>query len=259
MFVAGIDVGSLCSKAVIMGHDRKIVSYAIIRSGSLYKEAAKTVIAEAARQANISLDDLTYIISTGYGRAIVPFTNGEVTEISCHGKGIRAVFPETEMVIDIGGQDSKVIYLNQNGHLSNFVMNDKCAAGTGRFLEVMAAALEVSLDEMGKISLQSTQEIEISSMCTVFAESEVISFFAGGYEKADIAAGIHQSIARRVMGLIGQLGIRSKIAMSGGVAKSIGVVKALEKRLGVKLLVPEEPQIIGALGAALIAHDRATS
>ncbi|MBI4596026.1 MAG: 2-hydroxyglutaryl-CoA dehydratase [Candidatus Tectomicrobia bacterium] len=259
MFVAGIDIGSLCTKAVILKEDKKIVSYTIIRSGSLYKEAAETAIEAAATKAGIGLNDLSYIISTGYGRARVPFSKGEITEISCHARGIREILPDIEMVIDIGGQDSKIIYLNQMGQLSNFVMNDKCAAGTGRFLEVMATALGVSLEEMGRISLQAKEEVEISSMCTVFAESEVISLFAGGYEKAEIAAGIHQSIARRVVGLIGQLGVRNRIAMSGGVAKSIGVVRALESKLGVKIFIPDEPQIIGALGAALIALDRASS
>jgi predicted CoA-substrate-specific enzyme activase len=159
-------------------------------------------------------------------------------------------------VIDIGGQDSKVIQINEKGQVVRFVMNDKCAAGTGRFLEVMAGALEFDLDEMSESSFQARENIEVSSMCTVFAESEVISLFAGGYAKSEIAAAVFRSIARRITGLVGQLGLKEKAAMTGGVAKSRGMVRALEEKLGVTLMIPEEPQIIGALGAALFARDK---
>jgi predicted CoA-substrate-specific enzyme activase len=255
-FYAGIDVGSLCTKAVIINSNYQIEAYSIIRSGAVYKGAGETALNEALKRASLKQDELDYIISTGYGRARVPFSNGQITEISCHGRGANFVFPEVRGVIDIGGQDSKVIEINAKGQAIKFVMNDKCAAGTGRFLEVMANSLEVSLDEMSELAIKSQSYVEISSMCTVFAESEVISLFAEGADKADIAASIYRSIARRVTGLAGQIAGKERIAMTGGVAKSKGMVRALEESLGTKLFVPEEPQIIGAFGAAINAHDR---
>jgi len=257
--VAGVDVGSLCTKAVIMETAGKMVSYSILRSGSMYQGAAETCFAQALEKAGLKPDDISYIVSTGYGRARVPFANGEVTEITCHARGAKWFFPEVHTVIDIGGQDSKVIQVDDRGQAVRFVMNDKCAAGTGRFLEVMAMALGLELEDMSDLSMKAQQDIEVSSMCTVFAESEVISLFASGCDKADIAAAIYKAIARRITGLVGQLGLKEKVAMSGGVAKSIGLVKALEGKLGTKLHIPEEPQIVGAWGAALIAGERVSS
>ncbi len=254
--VAGVDVGSLCTKTVIMGADRSILSFSILRSGSFYRGAAETSMNIALKSARLELSDIGYIVGTGYGRAKVPFANSQVTEISCHARGAAWLFPEVRTVIDIGGQDSKVIHINDEGQPMNFVMNDKCAAGTGRFLEVMAGALEVELDEMGKLSLGAQKEVEVSSICTVFAESEVISLFAEGCDKANIAAAIYQSIARRITGMVGQLGLRERVAMTGGVAMSCGIVRALEKKLNTTLLIPEEPQIMGAYGAAIIAGER---
>jgi predicted CoA-substrate-specific enzyme activase len=254
--VAGIDLGSLCTKAVIADIKGNILSYNIIRSGAVYAGAAENSFEQALKGAKLKPEDISYIISTGYGRARVPFANTQVTEITCHARATRQLFPQVRTVIDIGGQDSKVIYLNEDGQVTNFVMNDKCAAGTGRFLEVMAEALEITLEEMGEIWLNSQKQVEVSSVCTVFAESEVISLIAMGQEKADIVAAIFQAIARRIAGLAGQLGIRERVAMTGGVAKNKGVVHALGKRLGTHLLIPQEPQIIGAWGAALIAAER---
>ena len=255
-FYAGIDVGSLCTKAVIINADKKIEAYSIIRSGAVYRGAGENALKEALQKADLEQDKIDYIISTGYGRARVPFSNGQITEISCHGRGANFIFPEVSGVIDIGGQDSKVIEINEKGQAVKFVMNDKCAAGTGRFLEVMANSLEVDLEEMSEFAYMSTEQVEISSMCTVFAESEVISLFAEGAAKADIAASIYRSIARRITGLAGQIVRKGKIAMTGGVAKSKGMVRALEESLGIKLFVPEEPQIIGALGAAINAREK---
>lgn len=256
-YFAGIDIGSLCTKAVILDSDKKIKAYTIIRSGAVYKGAGETALKEALTKAGLKQDDISFIVATGYGRARVPLADAQVTEISCHGRGANYVFPEARAIIDIGGQDSKAIEINEKGQAVKFVMNDKCAAGTGRFLEVMAGSLDVDLDDMSELASESKKEVEISSMCTVFAESEVISLFAEGTGKADIAAGIYRSIARRVTGLAGQI-IRGggKVTMTGGVAKSKGMVKALEKTLGTELLVAKEPQIIGALGAALIAYDK---
>jgi len=255
-FFAGIDIGSLCTKAVILNGENNIVSYYILRSGAVYRGAGETAIKEAMGKANITQDRLSYVISTGYGRSKAPIANTQVTEISCHARGAHYTFPEARAVIDIGGQDSKAIAVNEKGQAVKFVMNDKCAAGTGRFLEVMAQSLDVDLDEMSELAYISKKQMEISSICTVFAESEVISLFAEGVVKEDIAAGIYRSIARRVTGLAGQIARKGKVTMTGGVAKSKGMVRALEKSLGTSLFVSEEPQIIGALGAALIARDK---
>jgi predicted CoA-substrate-specific enzyme activase len=255
-YFAGIDIGSLCTKAVILNGDGRMVSYSILRSGAVYRGAGETAINDAMREAGIGPGDLAFVISTGYGRSKAPIADTQITEISCHARGASHAFPESRAVIDIGGQDSKAIEVNEKGQAVKFAMNDKCAAGTGRFLEVMAQSLDVDLEEMSELAFNSDKEIEISSICTVFAESEVISLFAEGAAKEDIAAGIYRSIARRVTGLAGQIGRKGNITMTGGVAKSRGMVRALEKSLGAELLLPEEPQIMGALGAALIARDK---
>jgi predicted CoA-substrate-specific enzyme activase len=259
-FVAGIDLGSLSTKSLIMESDgeNRIVSYHIIQSGAAYKGAAEKVMDESLKKAGLKMKDLKHIISTGYGRESTSFSSADVTEITCHARGAKQIFPDVHTVIDIGGQDSKVIQLNDHGQVINFAMNDKCAAGTGRFLEVMSSALEIELEEFGAFSLRARNKLEVSSMCTVFAESEVISLKAQGHPKEDIASAIHHAIARRVAGMAGKKGRwKERVVMSGGVAKNIGVVKALEKQLDTSLLIPDEPQIIGALGAALIAAERA--
>ena len=254
--VIGVDVGSLCTKTVILNGEGKILSYDIMRSGHYYEGAAKESIDNALKTAGIKRSDVKYILGTGYGRSSISEADAEVTEITCHARGATRLFPEVHTVIDIGGQDSKVIGIGENGRVTNFVMNDKCAAGTGRFLEVMALALGVDIGEMGDLYFASKKKVEVSSMCTVFAESEVISLFAQGHEKADIAAGIANSIGRRMMGMVGQVGLRERAMMSGGVAKNPGVVRTIEERIETKLLVAEEPQIVGAIGAAIIASER---
>jgi predicted CoA-substrate-specific enzyme activase len=253
---AGIDVGSLFTKTVIINDGGNIIASHVGRSGACYEGAAEASMEHALDSSDLEMDDISCVISTGYGRAKVPFARRHVTEITCHAKGAKTLFPEAKTIIDIGGQDSKVIYVNEQGHPLNFVMNDKCAAGTGRFLEVMAGALEIDLDEMGPLSFQAQNEsVEVSSMCTVFAETEVISLLAQGHHKGDIAAAIFSAIARRVTGLAGQLGVQEPVVMSGGVAKGIGIVRALEKKLRTSLLLPPEPQLVGALGAAIIAAE----
>lgn len=218
-----------------------------------FYDGARECMDIALKKAELKLDELCYIISTGYGRVRVSFADREVTEITCHGKAANYIFPEAHTIIDVGGQDSKVIQVDEKGRVLNFVMNDKCAAGTGRFLEVMATSLDVSLDELSEFSFHSKEKVEVSSVCTVFAESEVISLIASGYKKADIAAAIHRAIARRITGMVGQLDVREKVAMTGGVAMSKGIMHALEDKLKTSILVPEEPQIVGAWGAAMIA------
>ncbi|HMK65566.1 MAG TPA: acyl-CoA dehydratase activase [Thermodesulfobacteriota bacterium] len=256
--VAGIDVGSLTTKVLLMDAEDKgrIVSFRIGRSGSAYRNAVESIVAETLDSAGLRLEDIRHTVSTGYGREIVSFSNSRVTEITCHGRGAKYFFPEVHTVIDIGGQDSKVISINDLGGVANFTMNDKCAAGTGRFLEVMASALEVEIGRLGELSAQSGQQVKVSSMCTVFAESEVISLLSKECSKSDIAAAIHEAIARRITGMVGQVGLRERVVMVGGVAKNIGVVRSLEKMLGTSFLIPPEPQINGALGAALIAAER---
>jgi predicted CoA-substrate-specific enzyme activase len=253
VIVAGVDIGSLTAKAVILqGSD--ILGYSIIPAGSDVIRVAEHSLTIALDRAEMKRDHLAAIVSTGYGRANVPLASKSVTEITCDAKGAHRLFPETRMVIDIGGQDSKVISLDQEGRVIDFTMNDKCAAGTGRFLEVMAQALEIELKELGPVSLKHKKSVVISSMCTVFAESEVISLIAEGYPKEDILNGLHQAIASRVSAMAQSLRVENVVTL-GGVAKNIGVVKALERNLRVKVKVPHEPQIIAALGAAICAQE----
>lgn len=258
VIVAGVDIGSLYTKAVVLrvntdGEKPLIVSQLTLRSGSLYKSTAHTALDEALRLANLTKNDVCSVVTTGYGRYVASFGDRVVTELSCHARGANFLFPDVHTLIDIGGQDSKAIKIDDVGGVENFVMNDKCAAGTGRFLEVMAQALEVELSQMGDLSLRSEKAADISSVCTVFAESEVISLLAEGRAKEDIIAGIHKAIASRIMGMLGKVTVKQRVAMSGGVAKNIGMVEALEKRLNTKILVAENPEIVGALGAALFA------
>jgi predicted CoA-substrate-specific enzyme activase len=191
------------------------------------------------------------IVSTGYGRVSIPFADKSVTEISCHAKGARYFCPHVRTILDIGGQDSKAIRLSETGEVEDFVMNDKCAAGTGRFLEAMARTLELDISELGPVSLKSQETVEISSMCTVFAESEVISLIAQNKEKADIAKGVHRAIAGKACSLLSRVGGEPTYMMTGGVAKNQGVVQAVEEKLGAKLFLCKDPEIVGAVGAAL--------
>ncbi len=256
MYVAGVDIGSLSTDTVILDDERNLLGYSIVYTGASSVKAARKSYEEALERAGLGEEDISFVLSTGYGRAIVPFAQSQVTEISCHAKGAHFLFPNTRTVIDIGGQDSKAIKVSPKGKVLDFAMNDKCAAGTGRFLEVMARALEVDLERMGEKSLQAQNPVTISSMCTVFAESEVVSRIAEGHAIEDIINGIHNAISDRVLGLMKRVGIEEKITMTGGVAKNIGVVRALEAKLGTTLNIYFEPQIVGALGAALFALER---
>lgn len=254
MIVAGVDIGSLTAKALILqGND--ILGYSIIPAGPDVVRVAEHTLTTALDKAGLGRGDIAMVVSTGYGRANVPLASKSVTEITCDAKGAHRLFPKTRMVIDIGGQDSKVISLDQEGRVIDFAMNDKCAAGTGRFLEVMAQALEIELNELGPVSLKHKKSVVISSMCTVFAESEVISLIAEGYPKEDILNGLHQAIASRVSAMAQSLRVENVVTLGGGVAKNIGVVKALEQNLRVRVKVPPEPQIIAALGAAICAQE----
>jgi len=251
----GVDIGSLTAKSVVVDGRGGIVSYHVVQGLIVDEKAALQSLERALKEAGLGRAEIGYLVTTGYGRTMVDFGDKNISEISCHARGARFLLPTVRTVIDIGGQDSKVIALNVQGRVANFSMNDKCAAGTGRFLEVMAQALNVELSQMGELALASAVPPAISSLCTVFAESEVISLKAKGCAAPDIVAGIHEAVGRRMISLVNHAGLTAPVLMSGGVAKNQGVVRALEKFLGVKITVPEEPQIVGALGAALFALD----
>lgn len=252
--VAGVDIGAATAKAVIL-RDKEVLSSSIIPTGHSAVEAGNSVLRKALEQVPVSFDDLEYIISTGYGRRSVSFAGKAVTEIICHAAGVGLIMPQARTIVDIGGQDSKVIRLDDHGNVINFVMNDKCAAGTGRFLEVMAGVLGVRIDDMGSISLASDNPCMISSTCTIFAESEVISLRADGRNREDLFAGIHKALSHRVAIMGKSMGFKEDVVFTGGVAKNTGIKKALENEIGLKILIPEEPQIMGALGAAILAED----
>lgn len=254
MITAGCDIGSLTGKVVIM-KEREIISKSIIPTTPRVVQTAIKVMNEALKEAHLGLDDIDYILGTGYGRAKVPFANSSITEISCHARGAYWVMPTIRTVLDIGGQDSKAISSDSQGHVLDFVMNDKCAAGSGRFLEVMAAALGLQLEDLGPMGLQSTNPAKISSQCTVFAESEVVSLIADGVQLPDIVAGINKSVADRLASQVRRVGVRKDITLTGGVAKNLGVIAFLEAELGEIKKLPVDPQLVGAIGAAVIAMD----
>jgi predicted CoA-substrate-specific enzyme activase len=254
MYTCGIDVGSVSTEAVILdGKDDKILSYSIAPTGSSSKTAAENAFEDTLDKANLRSKDIKAVVATGYGRINIPFADKNITEISCHARGAISVFPGLRTVIDIGGQDSKVIKLD-NGSPIDFLMNDKCAAGTGRFLEVMAKAMEIDLEHFAPIFIKTDGRVDITSTCTVFAESEIVSLIGQGVDKDKIIKGLIYSIANRITSMVERIGLEEPVCMTGGVAKNQGVVRALEEKLGVKVKIPGEPQIIGALGAAYLAR-----
>lgn len=256
MIVAGIDIGSTTTKVVFLDAEGKVRASALRLTAFKPEQAGLTAIDECCRQCGIGRDDIAFSVATGYGRELLEFADAQVTEITCHARGAHTCFPEARSIIDMGGQDSKAISIDGSGHVVNFVMNDKCAAGTGRFFDLTATTLGIEPAEMGRLSLQSKNAVKVSSVCAVFAESEVITLVSKRVDPIDIIAGIHHAAASRVCGLIRRAQIAPPIVMTGGVAKNVGVVKAFEDILNTKLLIPDEPQIIGALGAAHIALQR---
>jgi len=253
MYTAGVDCGSTSTNVVIIDEKKTIVSYATIPTGPKPIESASNCFRIALDKAGLDEKDIIHIVATGYGRISIPFADRIVTEITCHGKGAFFLDSSIRTVVDIGGQDSKVIRLDDRGRVSDFVMNDKCSAGTGRFLEVMARTLGISLDEMACISTPSKEDITITSMCTVFAESEVISLIAQNKDERDIVYALNKSIASKITSLIDRVGRKSRYMMTGGVAKNQGVVRIIENKLKESVVVPFEPEVVGALGAALIS------
>ncbi|MDP0489358.1 MAG: (R)-2-hydroxyglutaryl-CoA dehydratase activase HgdC [Fusobacterium sp. JB021] len=256
IYTMGIDIGSTASKSVILKDGKEIVSKAVIDVGA-GTSGPKRVIEEVTKEAGLSREEISFILATGYGRnSLLEWADHQMSELSCHAKGANYLFPNVRTVIDIGGQDAKVLKVGPNGVLSNFVMNDKCAAGTGRFLDVMAKILEVKVSELEGLSAQSTEDVSISSTCTVFAESEVISQLAKGVHKNDIIKGIHRSVAGRVGGLAKRVGIEDDLVMTGGVALNGGVVKAMEEALNHEIKTSPLTQYAGAIGAALFAYKK---
>jgi predicted CoA-substrate-specific enzyme activase len=254
MYSAGVDVGA-ASGEVVIWDGKEIVAFSIVPTGFNSRRAAYLAMEKALEGTTFSQDEIGSIVATGYGRVAIDYAQRQVTEISCYAKGINHLHPEVRTIVDIGGQDSKVISVGEDGRVVDFLMNDKCAAGTGRFLEVMAKALELSVEDLGDISLQAKKPLPISSTCTVFAESEVVTLVAEGVNRDDIVAGLHAAIAKRTLSMVRRLGLVPPVAMAGGVAKNAGVVKAVEEEIGERLIVPSEPQIVGALGAAILAME----
>ena len=251
-YVAGIDSGSTTTNVAVLDLEGSLVRSAIVRTGPRARDGAEKAFAALG---GLTPEDMAAIVATGYGRASIPFATGAVTEITCHARGAHRLNPSVRTIVDIGGQDSKVICLDESGAVANFVMNDKCAAGTGRFLELMARTLEVDLEALGALGLNWRTDLTISSVCTVFAESEVVSLIADNHSAADIAHGLHKSVAVKTAALAKRAGGIAPYMMTGGVARNQGVVKALEERLGAPLWIPETPDLCGALGAALFALD----
>jgi predicted CoA-substrate-specific enzyme activase len=259
-FYLGIDVGSLSCDAVVIDDSERIVSWSVVPTGARNLEAIARARDEALRAAEVAPERLGAVIATGYGRNRVEDRVAAVTEITCHARGVRARLPEVDVLVDIGGQDSKAIRVGPDGRVVRFAMNDKCAAGTGRFLEAMARALEVGIGDLGDMDRGAEGNLTLSSMCTVFAESEVVSLIAEGAAIPEIVSGLHRAIASRTRALVRRVAAELtglKVAMSGGVARNRGVVRALGAVLECEVEVPPEPDTIGALGAALIARDRA--
>jgi predicted CoA-substrate-specific enzyme activase len=254
LYFAGVDIGSTMTKVVLTDKSSNLLSAIKGPTGPEYRQLANEVMRQALEQASLQIDDISYIVATGYGRLSVPFADRQITELSCHARGVSSLFPNVRTAIDIGGQDAKCMKID-NGRLISFVMNDKCAAGTGRFLEVTAATLGIKLEDMGDISLKATKKIQISNLCTIFAQQEVVALLSRGEKLENILAGLHDALANRIAALARRLGIEPDLVLTGGVAKNIGIVRAMKESLGCEILVPEEPLLTGALGAAILAKE----
>jgi predicted CoA-substrate-specific enzyme activase len=254
-YTMGIDIGSAFSKAVIMA-GREVVSHHIMPSGGNYRLTAEKVVKKALKQAKVSADDIGYAVATGYGAANAVSANETASDLSCQGRGIFHLFPAVRTVIDIGGQFTRAFRVNERGRVTGFLQSEKCAAGSGRFLQVIARVLQIKLDDIGPLSLKSTQRVDFNTGCAVFAESEAISRVAEGTLKEDILAGLHRTLAAKIQTMVARVGLEPECAAVGGGANDIGLVRALEASLGCRLLVPEEPQIVAALGAAILAGEK---
>ena len=255
---AGVDVGSTQTKAVIMADngDRAILARALVDTGANVRKAAENAFLLACRKAEIPQADVGFVVGTGYGRYNISFGNAQLTEISCHARGAHFICPGTRTVIDMGGQDAKAISVGNDGQVLDFVMNDKCAAGTGRFLANAADVMGIGLDEIGPLSQRATRPVRIATVCTVFVESDILSYLAQGKKGEDIMAGVHLAIAKRTLSLARRVPIEPDITMTGGVARNIGMVRALEEVLGTKMQVSSDAHFMGAIGAAVFALEK---
>ncbi|HYK94193.1 MAG TPA: acyl-CoA dehydratase activase [Thermoplasmata archaeon] len=254
--VAGVDIGSTTAKCVILGEDRQLLGKSLNPVGVDIVKDAERALEIAVEDAHLARHDIAFVTGTGYGRYKVYFGQLVATEISCHARGANFLFPNTRLVVDIGGQDTKAIRVNPKGEVVDFAMNDKCAAGTGRFLEVCANALGFDIGEIGALSLESHRPVKVSSTCTVFAESEVTSYVSRGKEPKDILAGLHASIANRTMSLMQRVGVEPEISFTGGVSQNEGMVRSLRRRVGCPVNVSPLSQYLGALGAAILGWER---
>lgn len=254
MYTMGLDIGSTATKGVILQNGSDILATSVISSGTGTKGPLK-VVNEMFERLNITRKDIGKLVVTGYGRMKYQDSDRQISELSCHTRGVKFLVPSVRTIIDIGGQDAKALKLDADGRLLNFVMNDKCAAGTGRFLDVMAKILEVNVDELGELSKKARDIVQISSTCTVFAESEVISHLSNEAPIEEIIAGIHVSVVKRVASLAKRVGILDDVVMVGGVARNSGIVTAMEREIDREIIVPELAQLTGALGAALFAYE----
>ena len=254
-YFMGIDIGSGTSKGVIT-REGKLLAYHLLPSGVDYRAVAGKLREELLAKAGLSPEDIAYTMATGQGSGSVPFSNQQVTDIRCCARGINSIFPSVRTIIDVQGQSSQVIQLNEKGQVTNFVVSEKCAAGSGRFLEVIANVLQIELKDIGPLSLKSKTPVTFTAGCAVFGESEAVSRVAEGTAKEDILAGIHEALANKISALIGRVGLEKECAVSGGGALNIGLIKSVEEKLGIKLLVPPQPQIVTALGAAIMAEER---
>lgn len=257
MIVAGIDIGSRTAKAIIL-KDGSILSSTICDTGPESVKTSYMVMEEVLKGTGLSLSDIQYIVATGYGRVLVPFANKNISEISCHAKGTNWYFPSVKTILDMGGQDCKAINCDGGGLVTNFVMNDKCAGGTGRFLEMIAEVLNTPLEKIGDLSLESKGAIPFNTICAVFAKSDAIVHLKKGVAKSDILAGLHEAIAIRCLNLLKRISIEKDFSITGGIPKNKGMVKKLTEKVGLEPLLCEDPQLVGALGAALFAEEHFT-
>jgi predicted CoA-substrate-specific enzyme activase len=251
----GVDLGSTTAKTVILDSSGELAGSAIVQMGAVSRQAVGISMQRALAAAGIEQEAVARTVGTGYGRRLIPVADNTFTEITCHARGASVLWPGVRLVIDIGGQDSKVIAVDEDGMVDRFAMNDRCASGTGRFFEVLARALEIDVTEVGALAMSGATDLEVSSMCATFAETEVISLLAEGAEPPDIAASVHRAVAARTLGLVAQVGKRAPVVMTGGVAKNPAAVHYLSEALGLPVQVPTDPQISGAYGAALLARD----
>ncbi len=254
MFKAGVDIGSRTVKVVVIEAEaKKVVAWGITDTGPIPARTASDLFGDTLKQSRIDREEVGSITSTGYGRSSIDWTDQTVTEISCQAAGCSALYPQARTVIDIGGQDSKVIALSEGGQVRDFALNDRCAAGTGRFLEMVASIVDVGVEELATLAGGANKSIEMNSTCAVFSESEIVGLLAQGNRATNIARGVMDAIARRTKSLAGSLSYESTVVFTGGVAKNRAMVEALERHLSCEILVPDDPQLTGAFGAALLA------